>query len=130
MAVTVFCRQAVRLAQCHDHAHTLVSMHCSDPTGQAEESKAAPGAKRKKESPGGQRESQKVGEACLLTVGAFSLTVKLLCLQSLKALIRRTFPTVSKKAPTVSKKAKIVSKKAPTVSKKAKIVNCKKKAPL
>ena len=32
------------------------------------------------------------GEAFLLTVGAFLLTVKLLCLQSLKALIRRTFP--------------------------------------
>ena len=30
--------------------------------------------------------------AFLLTVGAFLLTVKLLCLQSLKALIRRTFP--------------------------------------
>ena len=33
-----------------------------------------------------------MGEAFLLTVGAFLLTVKLLCLQSLKALIRRTFP--------------------------------------
>ena len=32
------------------------------------------------------------GEAFLLTVGAFLLTVKLLCLQSLKALVRRTFP--------------------------------------
>ena len=32
------------------------------------------------------------GEVFLLTVGAFLLTVKLLCLQSLKALIRRTFP--------------------------------------
>ena len=32
------------------------------------------------------------GEAFLLIVGAFLLTVKLLCLQSLKALIRRTFP--------------------------------------
>ena len=32
------------------------------------------------------------GEAFLLTVGAFLLTVKLLCLQSLKALLRRTFP--------------------------------------
>ena len=32
------------------------------------------------------------GEAHLLTVGAFLLTVELLCLQSLKALIRRTFP--------------------------------------
>ena len=31
------------------------------------------------------------GEAFLLTVGAFLLTVKLLCLQSLKTLIRRTF---------------------------------------
>ena len=33
-----------------------------------------------------------MGEAFLLTVGAFLLTVKLLCLQSLKALMRRTFP--------------------------------------
>ena len=33
-----------------------------------------------------------IGEAFLLTVGAFLLTVKLLCLQSLKALIRRAFP--------------------------------------
>ena len=32
------------------------------------------------------------GEAFLLTVGAILLTVELLCLQSLKALIRRTFP--------------------------------------
>ena len=32
------------------------------------------------------------GEAFLLTVGAFLLTVELLCLQSLKALIGRTFP--------------------------------------
>ena len=32
------------------------------------------------------------GEVFLLTVEAFLLTVKLLCLQSLKALIRRTFP--------------------------------------
>ena len=32
------------------------------------------------------------GEASLLTVGAFLLTVKLLCLQSLKAPIRRAFP--------------------------------------
>ena len=32
------------------------------------------------------------GEAFLVTVGAFVLTVKLLCLQSLKALIRCTFP--------------------------------------
>ena len=32
------------------------------------------------------------GEAFLLTVGACLLTVKLLGLQSLKALIRRTFP--------------------------------------
>ena len=34
----------------------------------------------------------KRGKLFLLTVGAFLLTVKLLCLQSLKALIRRTFP--------------------------------------
>ena len=32
------------------------------------------------------------GEAFLLTVGAFLLTAELLCLQSLKALIRRTLP--------------------------------------
>ena len=34
----------------------------------------------------------KSGEAFSLTVGAFLLTGRLLCLQSLKALIRRTFP--------------------------------------
>ena len=33
-----------------------------------------------------------MGEAFLLTVGAFPLTVELLCLQSLKALIGCTFP--------------------------------------
>ena len=33
-----------------------------------------------------------LGEAFLLTVGAFLLTVKLLCSQSLKALFRCTFP--------------------------------------
>ena len=33
-----------------------------------------------------------MGEAFLLTVGASLLTVKLLCLQSLKVLIRRIFP--------------------------------------
>ena len=33
-----------------------------------------------------------LGGAFLLTFGAFLLTVKLLCLQSLKALIRCTFP--------------------------------------
>ena len=38
--------------------------------------------------------------------GVFLLTVKLLCLQSLKALIRRTFP--------LSKETKTVSKKTPT----------------
>ena len=32
------------------------------------------------------------GKLFLLTAGAFLLTVKLLCLQSLKALTRRTFP--------------------------------------
>ena len=37
-------------------------------------------------------ERGKRGEIFLLTVGAFLLTVKLLGLQSLKALIRRTFP--------------------------------------
>ena len=38
------------------------------------------------------RKRQTIGGSFLLTVGAFLLTVKLLCLQSLKALIRRTFP--------------------------------------
>ena len=33
-----------------------------------------------------------MGEVFLLTVGAFLLTVERLCLQSLKALIRLTFP--------------------------------------
>ena len=78
------------------------------------------------ENPGFRNRQQLgTGEAFLLTVGAFLLTVKLLCLQSLKAHNLRHFPTVSRKAPAVSKEAKTVSKKAPTVSKKAKIVNCK-----
>ena len=34
----------------------------------------------------------KRGKVFLLTIGAVLLTVKLLCLQSLKALVRRTFP--------------------------------------
>ena len=38
------------------------------------------------------KQALRPGEAFLPTVGAFLLTVKLLCLQSLKALIRRTFP--------------------------------------
>ena len=33
-----------------------------------------------------------LGEVLLLAVGAFLLTVELLCLQSLKALLRRTLP--------------------------------------
>ena len=37
------------------------------------------------------------GEAFLLTVGASLLAVELLCSQSLKALIRRTFPLYAKK---------------------------------
>ena len=37
-------------------------------------------------------ESLRMGEAFLLRVGAFLLTVKLLCLQSLKARLRRTLP--------------------------------------
>ena len=52
--------------------------------------------KRGKKVPGTERppgqERLKKGEAFLLTVGAFLLAVELLCLQSLKALIRRTFP--------------------------------------
>ena len=51
-----------------------------------------------------------LGEALLLTVGAFLFTVKLLCLQSLNALNRRTFPLCAKNQ-IVSKKAEIVSKK-------------------
>ena len=51
-----------------------------------------------------------MGEAFLPTVEAFLLTVKLLGLQSLKALIRRTFPFVSKKLQLQVKKAKAVSK--------------------
>ena len=39
-----------------------------------------------------QRHGLLKGGSFVLTVGAFLLTVKLLCLQSLKALIRRTFP--------------------------------------
>ena len=36
--------------------------------------------------------TDKIGGSFLLTVGAFLLTVKLLCLQSLKALIKQAFP--------------------------------------
>ena len=72
-----------------------------------------------------------LGEAFLLTVGAFLLAVKLFCLQALKTLIRRTFPLRTKKALIVSKEAEVelatvvskksstVSGKLPTVSKKA-----------
>ena len=42
--------------------------------------------------PNARRRQFEKGEAFSLTVGAFLLTVKLLCLQSLKALIRRAFP--------------------------------------
>ena len=42
--------------------------------------------------PKGPQDQNFKGEAFLLTVGAFLLTVKLLRLKSLKALIRRTFP--------------------------------------
>ena len=47
------------------------------------------------------------GESFLLTVGACLLTVKLLCLESLKALTRRTFSLQAKKAATESKKLKL-----------------------
>ena len=71
-------------------------------------------------------------EAFLLTVGAFLLTVELLCLQSVEVLVRHSFllrsSTVSKKARAVSKKApkhnckqktSALSRKLPTVSNKA-----------
>ena len=63
------------------------------------------------------------GEAFLLTVGAFLVTVQLLCLQSLRPLLDALSHCKQKSFPTVSKKAEIVSKKAPIVSKKAKVVN-------
>ena len=46
-------------------------------------------------------------EAFLLTVAAFWLAVKLLCLQSLNALFRRTFQLQAKQTPIVSKKLKL-----------------------
>ena len=58
-------------------------------------------------------------EAFLLTVGAFLLTVELLCLQSVELLLRHSFPTVSKEAQLQVNKAKIVSEEAQTVSKKS-----------
>ena len=69
--------------------------------------------------------NKKRGEAFLLTVGAFLLTVKLLCLQSLRPLLDALSHCKQKNAPIVSGNAKAVIKKAPTVSKEAKIVNCK-----
>ena len=68
-----------------------------------------PGDSQRESGGFAQIDSQKKGKAFLLTDGAFLLTVKLLCLQSLEALIR---PTVSKEAPTVSTKAKAISRKA------------------
>ena len=41
---------------------------------------------------GGRGSQNYLAEASLLTVGVILLTVELLCLQSLKALIRCTFP--------------------------------------
>ena len=64
------------------------------------------------------------GEAFLFTFGVFLLTVKLLCLQSLKGLIRGT----SKKAPTVSKKAKIGNCKQKQLHCKQEASNCKQKS--
>ena len=67
------------------------------------------------------------GEAFLLAVGAFLLTVELLCLQSIEVPFLTHFPTVSKKASTVHKKAKTVSKKAKAPSKKDPQHNCTQK---
>ena len=55
------------------------------------------------------------------------LTVKLLCLQFLKALLD-ALSHCKQKAPTVRKEAKIVSKEAKIVSKKGKSVHCKYKS--
>ena len=77
---------------------------------------------------GSQKDSPISGVRCRDTkrgeLGAFLLTVKLLCLQSLKALIRRT-SHCEQKSSNCEQKAEIVSEKAATVTKKAEIVNCK-----
>ena len=70
-----------------------------------------------------------MGEAFFyLQLEFFLLTVKLLCLQSLKALIRRTFlPTTSRNAPTVSKTTQIVNCKQKKLHCKQDTSNCKQK---
>ena len=72
-----------------------VSDVMQDPCGlalKAKHSSAQPGRRFTEAMLGTENRGKSKGEAFLLTVGAFLLTVKLLCLQSLKALIRRTFP--------------------------------------
>ena len=66
-----------------------------------------------------------MGEAFLLTVGAFLLTAELLYLQSIEVLFGHTLPI-----DNVSKRAPIVSRRAPTVSKKLKSTTVSKEAQL
>ena len=84
---------------------------------------------------GGKFHQDKNGGIFLLTVGAFLLTVKLLCLQSLKARIRRAFShcktnlTVSRQAKTVSKqKTPIASQTAKVCQLQVKQLHCKQEA--
>ena len=63
----------------------------------------------------------------LLTVGAFLLTVKLLCLQFLRRLLDALSHDKQKNS-ILSTKPQNVSEKAPIVSKKAKTVSCKYKS--
>ena len=53
-------------------------------------------------------------EASFLTVRAFVLTVEILCLQSVEALLSRTFPAVT--LQPVSRETQLEARKAQTVS--------------
>ena len=70
------------------------------------------------------------GEVFLLTVGAFLLTVKLLCSQSLRALVRRTFPLKAKKLQLWVNKLKLKVKRLQLWAKKVKLSTVSKKAQL
>ena len=56
-----------------------------------------PPPKTEVEKPTPKNENRFWGGAFLLTVGAFMLTVKLLCLQSVEVLLRHTLPLQAKK---------------------------------
>ena len=55
------------------------------------------GADRRRKPEDSHRKPQKTGDVSLLTIGAFSLAVELLCLQSVQVLVRCIFPLLAKK---------------------------------